>query len=47
LQETQSLLILGKDLDYFSQKQFSELFTETENIARLLYGLIKSLEKQK
>jgi len=46
LSETQALLILAKDLSFISNKKYSQIFVYTETVSRLIFGLIKSLQKQ-
>lgn len=46
LSETQSLLILARDLSLIPNKKYSQIFVHTETVARLIFGLTKSLQKQ-
>ena len=43
--EVKSQLYLALDVNYISQKEFNLLFTICEQISKILYGLIKHLEK--
>jgi len=40
-------LLLAKDLNYLNDKRYQELFNLSEEIGRMLNGLIKSLSNQK
>ena len=42
--EVKSMLYLAKDLQYISKSDFDDLFTKTDEIGRILNGLIKSLK---
>lgn len=41
--EVRSMVYVAIDLGYLSRKQFDEIFTKTEEISRVLSGLIKTL----
>lgn len=43
--EVRSMLNLAKDLDKINEKDFLYLYNLSEEISRLLYGFIKSLQK--
>lgn len=43
LEETKYHLILSKDLEYLSQNDFNELYLLSNNVGRMLNGLIKKL----
>ncbi len=43
--ETRSQLYLSFDLGYISKKQFDEFYNEVTDIAKMLSGLIKYLDK--
>jgi len=47
LSETQNFLFLAKDLTFLTDREFSNLFNLSEEINRLINGLIRSIEKQK
>ncbi len=42
--EVKSMLYLAKDLQYITKTDFEELFAKTDEIGRILNGLIKSLK---
>lgn len=46
LTELQNQLIIGKDLKYITQEEFSKLFEETIQIHKLINGLIKSAQNR-
>ena len=39
--EVKSLLIIGHDIDYFTNEEFEKLYQKTDYISRMLYKLIK------
>lgn len=41
LEETKYHLLLARDLEYLSDKDYNDLHKQTENVGRLLSGLIK------
>ncbi|MBZ0184060.1 MAG: four helix bundle protein [Melioribacteraceae bacterium] len=41
--EVRSMLILAKELGYINSNDFDELFSDAEEIAKILSGLIKTL----
>ncbi len=41
--EVQNHLLLSKDLNFLSQAEFNAFFVDTENLARLINGLIRSM----
>jgi four helix bundle protein len=43
LEETRYHLLLSKDLDYLSQEKYDELTKKSEEVSKMLNGLIKSL----
>lgn len=43
LSESQNQLIIAKDLGYISKQSFDELLLLTENVHRLIYGMIRYL----
>jgi len=43
--EVKSMLYLAKDLQYITKSDFDDLFAKTDEIGRILNGLIKSLSK--
>jgi len=45
--ETETLIILSFDLGYLSETNFDEMIKKTNEIQRMLHGLIKSFEKTK
>ncbi len=45
--ETQNFLFLAKDLSYLSVEEFRYLFGSSEEILKLINGVIRSIEKQK
>lgn len=45
LSELQSMLILGKELSYLSEKEFNQLYEKSISLIKQLKGLIKSLKK--
>jgi four helix bundle protein len=45
--ETQNFLFLSKDLSFLNEKEFNKLFGLTEEINRLINGLIRSIGEQK
>lgn len=47
LSETQNFLFLAKDLYFFTEKEFKHLFSLSEEINKLINGLIRSIERQK
>ena len=47
LSETEYYLLLAKDLNYLSDKKYQELFNLSEEVGRMLNGLIKSLSKRR
>ncbi len=42
LSEVQGQLIIAKDVSYINEKDFNEIFTQTEVVSRILAGLIRS-----
>lgn len=46
LEETKYHLILSKDLSYCSHAQFDELFDLTNDVGKMLSGLIRSLKSK-
>lgn len=44
--EVQNFLLLSKDLSFLDPASHKKLYMASEEVARLLYGLIRSLEKQ-
>ncbi|MBU4332005.1 four helix bundle protein [Patescibacteria group bacterium] len=46
LYEVQSLLIISMDLEYLSKEKYTELFIASNDVARLTWGLIKSIQRQ-
>ena len=44
LEETKYHLLLSKDLNYLKQSQYEELFTLTDEIGKMLYGLSQKLK---
>jgi four helix bundle protein len=47
LSETQNFLFLAKDLLFITEKEFKNLFSLSEEINKLINGLIRSIERQK
>jgi len=47
LSETEYYLLLARDLKYLSDTKYEELFNLSEEIGRMLNGLIKSLSNRK
>lgn len=45
LEETKYHLILSKDLSYLNEARFAELFTQCEEIGRMLNGLMRNLTR--
>ncbi len=45
--EVQSFLILAKDLGYINSQIYQELTEQSHNVAQLINGLIRAIEKQK
>jgi len=45
--ETQNFLFLAKDLSYLPVEKFRYLFDLSEEISKLINGLIRSIERQK
>jgi len=45
LYEVQNLLIISRDLEYLKKEKYIELFIKTQDVSRLIWGLIKSTEK--
>jgi len=45
--EIQNFLFLSKDLSFLIESDFNRLFDSTEDINKLINGLIRSIEKQK
>ena len=43
--EVQNFLILAKDLDYITLKEFNKIGIKTKDSAKLINGLIRSIEK--
>lgn len=43
--ETQSMLVIAKDLDYIEEDKCVSLLTQCEEIAKILTGLSKSLSR--
>lgn len=47
LTELQNQIIIGKDLNYITQQEYSKLFIETIQVHKLINGLIKSAANRK
>jgi len=47
LSETQNFLFLAKDLSFLIEKEFKYLFGFSEEVNKLINGLIRSIERQK
>ncbi len=47
ISEIQSFLFLSKDLSFFGEKTFKTLFDLSEEVGKLINGLIRSIQKQK
>lgn len=47
LEETKYYFLLGRDLKYLRNEQYEKLINLSEEVGRMLRGLIKSLEKTK
>jgi len=47
LEETKYLLLLGRDLGFVSQEDYTCLRDRCDNVGKLLNGLINSLKKEK
>ena len=45
--ETQNFIILAKDLSLLIEEEFKYLFSSSEEINKLINGLIRSIKKQK
>jgi len=45
--EVRSMLYLARDLDYLNDEKYAELTNMSTEISKLVYGLIKSLMKEK
>jgi len=43
--EVQNQLLIAKDLQYISAKEFNTIAEQTVNVSKLLYGLTKGIEK--
>lgn len=46
-QETKYFLLLGKDLGFMTQEDYTCLRDRCDNVGKLLNGLINSLKKEK
>ena len=44
LEETRYHLLLAKDLDYLSQEDYDNLEKKSEEVSKMLNGLLKSLQ---
>ena len=44
--EVQTLLIISKNLNFISQTEFDSLSTKTEEVGKILQGLIKSIKEK-
>jgi len=47
LSETQNFIFLARDLTLIIEKEFRNLFNLSEEVSKLINGLIRSIEKQK
>ena len=47
LEETKYHLLLSKDLNYFCSKRFNELIEQSDEIGKMLYALMKSINFKK
>ncbi len=47
LSETQNFLFLSRDLSFLSESEFKHSFNQSEEINKLINGLIRSIERQK
>jgi four helix bundle protein len=45
--EVQSFLFLSRDLGYLGEVDFKKLFLESEEVGKLINGLIRAIDKQK
>lgn len=44
--EVKSMLYIAKELEYIDSERYHQLHCNCVNISKLLYGLIKSIEKK-
>lgn len=47
ISETQNFLFLAKDLSFLKENEFHELFGTSEEVSKLINGLIRSIGKQR
>ena len=47
LSETQNFLFLAKDLSFLKENEFKDIFSLSEDVNKLINGLIRSIENQK
>jgi len=47
ISEVKNFLFLSKDLEYLKEEKFKEIFNASEDVSKLINGLIRSIEKQK
>ena len=45
--ETQNFLFLARDLSFLKEKEFTEVFDLSEEVNKLINGLVRSIENQK
>ena len=45
--EAQNFILLAKDLEYLKEEHFKSLFRLSEDVNKLINGLIRSIERQK
>jgi len=45
--ETQNFLFLAKDLSFLNEKEFKDIFGLSEEVNKLINGLVRSIENQK
>jgi len=45
--ELQNFLFLSRDLNFIGEKIFASLYATSENVAKLINGMVRSIEKQK
>ena len=45
--EAQNFILLAKDLEYLKEEHFKSLFCLSEDVNKLINGLIRSIERQK
>ncbi len=46
LMETETLLLISKNLHFISEKEYKELLTDVEEVGKILQGLIKSINQK-